>query len=194
LPYYAIPEVDEEKTHHPVLVVPNAHTERKRGNTASRCPRRGRQQKTLWAEVRKVTGRWKIRWKVLDLLADERCSRAVLDFLANTDVGGWFRPRWRRTRRLRRQSGYSGSGETERRRGEQMLMGWAPRLRNPFSSPRPLSWHLRRRSENALLFDSSFLLPFIMGKGCADARRKLATCRHRADSGEETVKMYAAIV
>jgi hypothetical protein len=45
------------------------------------------QQKSLWAEVRKETGRWKNRWKVRDLLADERCSRAVLDFLATTDVG-----------------------------------------------------------------------------------------------------------
>jgi ribonuclease HI len=45
------------------------------------------QQKTLWAEVRKETGRGKRRWKVRELLADERCSRAVLDFLATTDVG-----------------------------------------------------------------------------------------------------------
>jgi len=33
------------------------------------------------------TGRWKDRWKIRDLLADERCSRAVLDFLSSTDVG-----------------------------------------------------------------------------------------------------------
>jgi hypothetical protein len=45
------------------------------------------QQRTLWAEVRKETGKGKNRWKVRDLLADERCSRAVLDFLATTDVG-----------------------------------------------------------------------------------------------------------
>jgi hypothetical protein len=44
------------------------------------------QQKTLWAEVRKETGRGKRCWKVRDLLADERCS-TVLDFLATTDVG-----------------------------------------------------------------------------------------------------------
>ena len=41
----------------------------------------------MWTEVRKETGRWKSRWKVRDLLADKRCSRAVLDFLATTDVG-----------------------------------------------------------------------------------------------------------
>jgi hypothetical protein len=38
-------------------------------------------------EVRKETGRWKSRWKVRDLLADEICNRAVLDFLSTTDVG-----------------------------------------------------------------------------------------------------------
>jgi len=37
--------------------------------------------------VKKETGRWKDRWKVRDPLADGRCSRAVLDFLATTDVG-----------------------------------------------------------------------------------------------------------
>jgi len=51
------------------------------------CPKRKPQQKILWAEVKKETGRWKDRWKVRDLLADGRCSRAVLDFLSSTDVG-----------------------------------------------------------------------------------------------------------
>jgi len=51
------------------------------------CPEWKAQQKVLWAEVRKETGRWKDRWKIRDLLADERCSRAVLDFLKSTDVG-----------------------------------------------------------------------------------------------------------
>jgi hypothetical protein len=45
------------------------------------------QQETLWAEDRKETRRGKHHWKVRDLLADEKCSRAVLDFLATTDVG-----------------------------------------------------------------------------------------------------------
>jgi len=51
------------------------------------CPEWKTQQKILWAEVQKETGRWKSRWKVRDLLADERCSRAVLDFLSTTDLG-----------------------------------------------------------------------------------------------------------
>jgi len=37
--------------------------------------------------VKKEAGRWKDRWKVRDLLADGRCSPAVLDFLSSTDVG-----------------------------------------------------------------------------------------------------------
>jgi len=45
------------------------------------------QQKALWAEVKKETGRGKNRWKIKDLLADERCSRAVLDFLSAPDGG-----------------------------------------------------------------------------------------------------------
>jgi len=37
--------------------------------------------------VRKETVRWKDRWKIRDLLADERCRRAVLGFLTSSDVG-----------------------------------------------------------------------------------------------------------
>jgi hypothetical protein len=37
--------------------------------------------------VREETGRGKYRFKIRNLLADMRCSRAVLDFLSNTDVG-----------------------------------------------------------------------------------------------------------
>jgi len=51
------------------------------------CPKWKRPQKTLWAEVRKETGRERSRWNIRDLLVDGRCSQAVLDFLASTDVG-----------------------------------------------------------------------------------------------------------
>ena len=47
------------------------------------CPKWKGQQKILWVEVRKETGRGKIR----DLFADVRCGQAVLDFLSTTDVG-----------------------------------------------------------------------------------------------------------
>ena len=51
------------------------------------CPHWKRQQIILWAEVRRETGRGKDRFKIWDLLADARCSQAVLDFLSTTDVG-----------------------------------------------------------------------------------------------------------
>jgi hypothetical protein len=35
---------------------------------------------------------------------------------------------------------------------------------------------------------------YLLGQAWADGKGKLATCRHRADSGGETAKMYAAIV
>ena len=50
------------------------------------CPEWKVQQKILWAEVLKETKKWKSRWTVRDLLADERCGQAVLDFLSSTDV------------------------------------------------------------------------------------------------------------
>ena len=37
--------------------------------------------------MKKETGKWKDRWKERDLLAEWRCSRAVLDFIATMDVG-----------------------------------------------------------------------------------------------------------
>jgi hypothetical protein len=51
------------------------------------CPVWSEQKKTLREEARKETGRGKNRWTIQDLLADERCSRVVLDFLSTTDVG-----------------------------------------------------------------------------------------------------------
>jgi len=41
----------------------------------------------LWKEVWKEMGRGRSRFPIRDLLADDRCSRAVLDFLSTTDVG-----------------------------------------------------------------------------------------------------------
>jgi len=68
-----------------MLVVPVSDADP--GYLFKECPEWKPHQKILWAEVKKETGRWKDRWKVQDLLADARCSRAVLDFLSSTDVG-----------------------------------------------------------------------------------------------------------
>jgi hypothetical protein len=50
------------------------------------CPRWKPQQKILWAEVRRETGRGKNRFKIRDLFADERYTRLILDFLRTTEV------------------------------------------------------------------------------------------------------------
>jgi len=57
------------------------------------CPQWRSQQKTLWTtvleETKKLPGptRGRDRTNIAELLADERCSQAVLAFLANTDGG-----------------------------------------------------------------------------------------------------------
>ena len=48
------------------------------------CSRWKDQQAQLWARVKKETKKGKQKWRVRDLLADERCSPAVLDFLRTT--------------------------------------------------------------------------------------------------------------
>jgi len=47
----------------------------------------GTQQKILWAEVRRETGKGRYRFKARYLLADERCARSILDFLWGSGVG-----------------------------------------------------------------------------------------------------------
>jgi len=51
------------------------------------CPEWKGQQKILWAEMQKETCSWKGRFTAWDLLADKKCSQAVLDFISITDVG-----------------------------------------------------------------------------------------------------------
>jgi len=124
------------------------------------------QQKILWAEVKKETGRWKDRWKVRDLLADGRCSRAVLGFLSSTDVG-------RRVPQVEQDDAVSAVSELEVREWlEEQGAGRAPGTpcqqpppRPPrghhFSSPRPTSWRPQKRSRpragGVFAFHCSFL-------------------------------------
>jgi len=55
------------------------------------CPQWKSQQKTLWAtvleETKKLPGptRGRDRTEIAKLFGDERCSQAILDFLATTD-------------------------------------------------------------------------------------------------------------
>jgi len=85
LPDWAVSQLDEEPIH-PTMLVCRSRTQT-RDHLFKECPEWKPQQKILWVEVKKETGRWKDRWKVRDLLADGRCSRAALDFLSSTDVG-----------------------------------------------------------------------------------------------------------
>jgi hypothetical protein len=57
------------------------------------CPRWKPQQKILWAEVRKGTGRGKNRFKIRDLFADEWCTQPILEFLRTTEVGRRIGPK-----------------------------------------------------------------------------------------------------
>jgi len=58
-----------------------------RDHLLKNCPEWRAQQKVMWSTIKKETGRWKSRWKIRDLFADPRCSQAILDFLASTQVG-----------------------------------------------------------------------------------------------------------
>ena len=75
------------------------------------CPHWKRQQKILWAEVRRDIRRGKDQFKIRDLFVDERCSQAVLDFLSTRVPGPAEEPP-----RVRRRSRSSGN---EARRGEE---------------------------------------------------------------------------
>ena len=58
-----------------------------RGHLFKDCPQWKSQQKALWAVVREETGRSEDRFKISECFADERCSKAILDFLETTEVG-----------------------------------------------------------------------------------------------------------
>jgi len=58
-----------------------------RHHLLKRCPRWKKEQRTLWEEVYKETGRGRERWKAHELFAESECSQSVLDFLSSTDVG-----------------------------------------------------------------------------------------------------------
>jgi len=62
-------------------------TQQTRDHLFKHCSRWKDQQAELWARVKEATERAKRKWRVGDLLADERRSPAVLDFLRGTYVG-----------------------------------------------------------------------------------------------------------
>jgi len=62
-------------------------TPQTRDHLFKHCSRWKDQQAQLWARVTEEARRGKRKWRVRDLLADERCSPAVLDFLRTTYIG-----------------------------------------------------------------------------------------------------------
>jgi hypothetical protein len=94
---------------------------------------------------------------VRDLLADERCSRAVLDFLSTSNGG-------RRVPGPAEEDAQSGPSEKEireRSEGEEERTAEAEGLGAEISFPRPSSRRLQKRSESedeSLLFFCSFHL------------------------------------
>jgi len=61
------------------------------------CRKWEQQQKVLWVEVRKETGKGKDSYAIRDQLADEQYEGAILDFLRTTEVGSRTGPRAKAT-------------------------------------------------------------------------------------------------
>jgi len=62
-------------------------TRQTRDHLFKHCCKWKDQQAVMLARVKEVTKRGKQEWRAGDLLADEECSQAVLDFLQSTHVG-----------------------------------------------------------------------------------------------------------
>jgi len=133
LPHWAVPTLEEESAHRSVLVVSVPDTDT--GSPLQCVPRVEGPVEDPVGEVLEESGRGKSQFKIRDLLADGRCSQAVIDFFSSTDVGGLVpaeedarseTSEWER--RERRERG----GE---RRG---LRSWVPEGRSHHCfSPRP---------------------------------------------------------
>jgi len=150
--------------------------------------------------VKKETGRWKDRWKVRDLMADGRCSRAVLEFLSSTDVGRrvlaeaeddavsavseWrCGSRWRSRERGPRRRAPRGHNCSSPRRTSWRPHGWRRRRAGvsfPLLSPSSLTFALLSFVIHLVRFTSSWDRPRRRAEGA------LAMSRHCADSGQET--------
>jgi hypothetical protein len=85
LSYRAILEVDEEPGHSEVRVVPVQGTNA--GASVQELSALEAAAENPVGGVRGEAGRGKNRFKNRDLFADERCTRAILDFLRTTEVG-----------------------------------------------------------------------------------------------------------
>ena len=143
------------------------------------------QQKVVWAVVQKETGRWS-RWKIRDLLADMRCGQAVLDFLTSMDAGRPVPPP---------EEDDAGSQASEwelreRREREEEQEAEAEDLGAAGGSGATPSFMASAEEEQGTVL-CLFLCGFLgahsifLGQVWAEGEGVLATCRHRADCGQE---------
>jgi hypothetical protein len=85
LHYRAVPSVDKQPGRPAVWVVPVPGPDP--GAPLEGVPRVEAAAGGSVGAGEKVDWGWEDRWKIRDLLAAGRCSRAVLDFRSSTDVG-----------------------------------------------------------------------------------------------------------
>jgi hypothetical protein len=106
---------------------------------------------------------------IRDLLADERCSQAVPDFLSTTDVGRRIPgPAVEDAQSTRRRSGNSVSRAKWKRRGGRRPRSWTSRVKDGrCPSPRLPSWPVQTRSRlrvgspRAYCFCLSFVISLV---------------------------------
>ena len=126
----------------------------------------------------------KSRFKIQDLLADERCSQVVLDILSTTDVGrlvlaekdaGSEVSEWERRERRELE---------EERRGGRRRRSWVPRGGTAVVPAHTLPHGVRRqRGEGSLSFVLSFGISLVrdihilLGQAWAEGKGELANCR-----------------
>ena len=84
LPHGRVSALDNIPADGPLLVVPTPQADGE--HLLKGCPKWRKQQRTLWKEVWKETGKGRRWWKAHEIFADRRYSQAVLNFLASTEV------------------------------------------------------------------------------------------------------------
>jgi len=145
--------------------------------------------------------------EIRDLLADERCGRAVLDFLSSTNVGRLVAPLEANDtgRKVSEWELWERWEQEEERRADAETLGLrtnrARRIRSSF--PRARSWNRQRWDRGGVRFllcsplyfpcVISFLRSRLSRQDRAEGQGEHGTYRRRADSGQENwAKMDAA--
>ena len=95
----------------------NSGTHQTRDHLFKHCYKWKDQQAAMWARVKEATKQRKQKWGVGDLLADERCSPAVVDFLRSNHTRSTAPPveeiGTARTKRRRRRGADEAADEVE---------------------------------------------------------------------------------